>query len=74
MKECMYCIIKSTPFSIVLYFALCEGSTSLLNSVDLTIIPSKNEMIRDADYIVYICLNYLKLYEKVMIRNQYDQF
>ena len=42
-KECMYCIVlKSTPFSIVLYFALCEGSTSLLNSVDLnTIIPSK---------------------------------
>ena len=38
----MYCIlVKSTPFFIVLYFALCEGSASLLNSVDLTIIPSK---------------------------------
>ena len=41
-KECMYCILlKSTPFFIVFYFALCDGSTSLLNSVDLTMIPSK---------------------------------
>ena len=39
-------LIKKYSFSIVLYFALCEGSTSLLNSVDLTIIPG---LIKDAD-------------------------
>ena len=77
----MLYLIKKYSFFIVLYFALCKGSTSLLNSVDLTIIPSKKLIDKGCrlsgchiffflTYFVYICLNDLKLYEKAMNRNQ----